>query len=65
MEEVRRLDVLKDYMTLDDMKCYFQVKSDTTISNWEKEGLKVCYINRQSKYYKKEDIQDFMDSKRA
>lgn len=65
MEEVRRLDTLKDYMTLDDMKSYFQVKSDTTISNWEKEGLKVCYINRQSKYYKKEDIQDFMDSKRA
>lgn len=65
MEEVRRLDILKDYMTLDDMKSYFQVKSNNTISDREKEGLKVCYINRQSKYYKKEDIQDFMDSKRA
>lgn len=65
MEEVRRLDILKDYMTLDDMKSYFQVKSNTTISDWEKEGLKVCYINRQSKYYKKEDIQEFLDSKRA
>lgn len=65
MEEVRRLDILKDYMTLDDMKSYFQVKTNKTISDWEKEGLKVCYISRLSKYYKKEDIQEFMDSKRA
>lgn len=65
MEETRRLDTLKEYMTLDDMKSYFQIKSDSTISNWEKEGLKVCYITRQLKYYKKEDIQEFMDSCRA
>lgn len=66
MEKVEeRLTVLKDYMTLDDMKNYFQVKADSTIGGWEKDGLKVCYFNRQTKYYKKEDIQEFMDSRRA
>lgn len=60
-----RLTVLKDYMTLSDMKNYFQVVSNSTISDWEKDGLKVCSLNRQTKYYKKEDIIEFLDSRRA
>lgn len=60
-----KLTVLKDYMTLSDMKNYFQVGSNSTISDWEKDGLKVCFLNRQSKYYKKEDIIEFLDSRRA
>lgn len=60
-----RLTVLKDYMTLSDMKNYFQVKSSDTISKWEKGGLKVCFLNREAKYYKKEDIIEFLDSRRA
>lgn len=66
MEKVEeRLTVLKDYMTLSDMKNYFQVGSNSTISDWEKDGLKVCSLSRQTKYYKKEDIIEFLDSRRA
>ena len=64
MEVRERLTVLKDYMTLDDMKNYFQINTNDTIREWEKGGLKVCYLNRLSKYYKKEDIIEFLDSKR-
>ncbi|WP_257875766.1 hypothetical protein [Anaerococcus sp. Marseille-P3625] len=65
MEKVEeRLTVLKDYMTLSDMKNYFQI-STRTVDNWEKDGLKICFLNRESKYYKKEDIIEFLDSKRA
>lgn len=60
-----RLTVLKDYMTLSDMKNYFQVKTDRTIGKWEEEGLKVCFLNRETKYYKKEDVIEFLDSRRA
>lgn len=60
-----RLTVLKDYMTLSDMKNYFQVKSSETIGKWEEKGLKVCFLNREAKYYKKEDIIEFLDSKRT
>lgn len=65
MEKVEeRLTVLKDYMTLSDMKNYFQI-STRTVGDWEKGGLKICFLNRESKYYKKEDIIEFLDSRRA
>lgn len=65
MEKVEeRLTVLKDYMTLSDMANYFQV-STRTVGDWEKDGLIICFFNRESKYYKKEDIVEFLDKRRT
>lgn len=65
MEKVEeRLTVLKDYMTLDDMQNYFQASSGT-IGKWEEKGLKVCLLSREKKYYKKDDIVEFLDSKKV
>lgn len=60
-----RLTVLKDYMTLSDMKNYFQFKDNKTFSEWEQKGLKAVILTGKSKLYKKEDIIEFLDSRRA
>ncbi|WP_311486538.1 hypothetical protein [uncultured Anaerococcus sp.] len=66
MEKVEdRLTVLKDYMTLSDMKNYFQFKDNKTFSEWEQKGLKAVILTEKSKLYKKEDIIEFLDSRRA
>lgn len=66
MEKVQeRLTVLKDYMTLSDMKNYFQFKDNKTFSEWEQKGLKAVILTGKSKLYKKEDIIEFLDSRRA
>ena len=66
MEKVEeRLTVLKDYMTLSDMKNYFQFKDNKTFSEWEQKGLKTVILTEKSKLYKKEDIIEFLDSRRA
>lgn len=66
MEKVEeRLTVLKDYMTLSDMKNYFQFKDNKTFSEWEQKGLKAVILTGKSKLYKKEDIIEFLDSRRA
>lgn len=66
MEKVEeRLTVLKDYMTLSDMKNYFQFKDNKTFSEWEQKGLKAVILTGKSKLYKKEDIIEFLDSKRS
>ena len=54
MEKVEeRLTVLKDYMTLSDMKNYFQFKDNKTFSEWEQKGLKAVILTGKSKLYKK------------
>lgn len=66
MEKVEeRLTVLKDYMTLSDMKNYFQFKDNKTFSEWEQKGLKAVILTGKSKLYKKEDIIEFLDSRRT
>lgn len=66
MEKVEeRLTVLKDYMTLSDMKNYFQFKDNKTFSEWEQKGLKAVILTGKSKLYKKEDIIEFLDSRRS
>lgn len=60
-----RLTVLKDYMTLSDMKNYFQFKDNKTFSEWEQKGLKAVILTGKSKLYKKEDIIEFLDSRRT
>lgn len=66
MEKIEdRLTVLKDYMTLSDMKNYFQFKDNKTFSEWEQKGLKAVILTEKSKLYKKEDIIEFLDSRRA
>ena len=60
-----RLTVLKDYMTLSDMKNYFQFKDNKTFSEWEQKGLKAVILTGKSKLYKKEDIIEFLDKRRA
>lgn len=66
MEKVEeRLTVLKDYMTLSDMKNYFQFKDNKTFSEWEQKGLKAVILTGKSKLYKKEDIIEFLDSMRT
>lgn len=60
-----RLTVLKDYMTLSDMKNYFQFKDNKTFSEWGQKGLKAVILTGKSKLYKKEDIIEFLDSRRA
>ena len=60
-----RLTVLKDYMTLSDMKNYFQFKDNKTFSEWEQRGLKAVILTGKSKLYKKEDIIEFLDSRRT
>lgn len=66
MEKVEeRLTVLKDYMTLSDMKNYFQFKDNKTFSEWEQKGLKAVILTEKSKLYKKEDIIEFLDSRRT
>lgn len=66
MEKVEeRLTVLKDYMTLSDMKSYFQFKDNKTFSEWEQKGLKAVILTGKSKLYKKEDIIEFLDGMRT
>lgn len=60
-----RLTVLKDYMTLNDMKEYFQFKDCKTFSDREKRGLKAVILTGKSKLYKKEDIVEFLDGLRT
>ncbi len=66
MEKVEeRLTVLKDYMTLQDMKDYFQFKDNKTFSEWEQKGLRIVKLTGKSKLYKKEDIIEFLDKRRT
>lgn len=65
MEVRERLTVLKDYMTLQDMKDYFQFKDVKTFGEWEQKGLKAVILTEKSKLYKKEDIIAFLDGRRA
>ncbi|EGC83577.1 hypothetical protein [Anaerococcus hydrogenalis] len=60
MEE--RLTVLKEYMTLSDMKEYFQFKDSKTFRDWEQKGLKTIKLTESSKLYKACDIREFLDN---
>lgn len=65
MEEARgKLTVLKEYMTPHDMKEYFGFKSTKTFENWERDGLKVVTVTGRTKFYKAEDIRNYLDGKR-
>lgn len=57
----QRLTVLKEYMTLNDMREYFQFKDPKTFGEWEKRGLKVIKLTEKSKLYKADDIREFLD----
>lgn len=60
-----RLTVLKEYMTPDDMKNYFGFKSAKTFDNWEKDGLKAVVVTGRTKFYKAEDIREYLSSKES
>lgn len=59
--EYPKLTVLKEYMSLSDMKNYFGFKDNKTFADWEKEGLKVIKISERTKFYKADDIREFLD----
>lgn len=58
-----RLTVLKEYMTPNDMMEYFGFKSTKTFDNWEKDGLKAVVVTGRTKFYKAEDIREYLSSK--
>lgn len=49
---------MKNYMTIDETAGYFQINR-TTITEWERLGLKRVKIGRRV-YFDSEDIKDFM-----
>lgn len=55
-----RLTVLKEYMTQDDMASYFNL-STKTINNWEKDGLKTVQLSSRLKFYKADDVREFLE----
>ena len=57
----QRLTVLKEYMTLNDMKEYFDFKDGKTFEKWERQGLKTIKLTRRTKFYKADDIREFLD----
>lgn len=64
MEAFReRLTVLKEYMTPQDMMEYFGFKSTKTFENWEKDGLKVVSLTTRTKFYRADDIREYLNSK--
>ena len=64
MEEIReRLTVLKEYMTPHDMKDYFGFKTIKTFENWEKDGLRVVSVTGKTKFYRADDIREYLNSK--
>lgn len=56
----QRLTVLKDFMSLEDMKSYFGLK-EKTFSRWEQMGLKAINLSAKTKFYRAEDIREFME----
>lgn len=58
-----RLTMLKEYMTQQDMCDYFGFKSYKTFDNWEKEGLKVVKVTERTKFYRADDIRDFLNGR--
>lgn len=60
---MERLTVLKEYMTPNDMMDYFGFKCAKTFDNWEKDGLKAVVVTGKTKFYKAEDIRDYLNSK--
>nr|DAN81504.1 MAG TPA: Pyocin activator protein PrtN [Caudoviricetes sp.] len=64
MEAIReRLTVLKEYMTPQDMMEYFGFKSAKTFENWEKDGLKVISLTTRTKFYRADDIREYLNNK--
>lgn len=64
MEAIReRLTVLKEYMTPQDMMEYFGFKSAKTFENWEKDGLKVVCVTARTKFYRADDIREYLNNK--
>ncbi len=64
MEAIReRLTVLKEYMTPQDMMEYFGFKSTKTFENWEKDGLKVISLTTRTKFYRADDIREYLNNK--
>ena len=57
-----KLTVLKESMTLSDMKEYFQFKDGKTFGEWEKKGLKVVKLTEKSKLYRACDIREFLNN---
>lgn len=51
--------IMKSYMTIDETADYFQINR-TTITEWERLGLKRVKIGRRV-YFDSEDIKDFMN----
>lgn len=58
-----RLTVLKEYMTPRDMMEYFGFKSAKTFENWEKDGLKVVSVTSRTKFYRADDIREYLNNK--
>lgn len=54
---------MKEYLTKQEIMDYFQIKDDT-LRKWQKEGLVTCDMGGRKFFFKKEDIVEFMDSKR-
>lgn len=60
-----RLNTLKEYMSPWDMCEYFGRKHPKTFDDWEKLGLRAVIVTGRTKYYKKEDIIEFLDKCRS
>lgn len=61
MEARERLTVLKEYMTPDDMLDYFGFKSTKTFGKWEQEGLRAIRLSERTKFYRADDIRNFLN----
>lgn len=61
----KRLSVLKEYMSPWDMCEYFGREHPKTFSDWEKLGLRAVIVTGKTKYYKREDIIEFLDKCRS
>lgn len=57
----QKLTVLKEYMSLSDMKSYFGFKDNKTFDKREQMGLKTVRVTEKTKFYRKKDIQEFLD----
>lgn len=60
-----RLNVIKEYMTPDDMCSYFGFKDKRQFIKWEQNGLKTIQLSEKSKLYAGDDVREYLDNLRS
>lgn len=62
LTEIINTPVLKEIMTVQELKDYFGIVDTATIRKMEAMGLEDCYLSEQTRFYLREDIINFMKS---